>query len=196
MGGGSVPRGESHKLVKVAKWYERFFGQRMDAHICVTNAMREWLYVSWGINAVVLHDKPPSFFHKCSVKEKHELFKRLQWFSSNLDTPSINISELSFAPLSREKRNEDFTLFTKVEGYSKEVETYPTLREDRPALIVSSTSWTVDEDFQVLFDAIVRLDSLTKDNPNFPSMIFLITGKGRHYNTFFLILNFIRGLFH
>jgi beta-1,4-mannosyltransferase len=47
---------------------------------------------------------------------------------------------------------------------------------DRPALIVSSTSWTADEDFDVLLDALVRCDDqLTRRNPD---MLVLITGQG------------------
>jgi hypothetical protein len=44
---------------------------------------------------------------------------------------------------------------------------------DRPALIISSTSWTEDEDFSILLAAIQRLDTITPHK-----LLFVITGMG------------------
>ncbi|KAJ3197213.1 mannosyltransferase [Irineochytrium annulatum] len=52
------------------------------------------------------------------------------------------------------------------------------LRDMRPALIVSSTSWTEDEDFSMLLDAISKLDSFAVSTPALPEFVFVITGKG------------------
>jgi beta-1,4-mannosyltransferase len=55
---------------------------------------------------------------------------------------------------------------------------------DRPALVVSSTSWTADEDFSILLDAVCHCEALIRrraeelpDRP-FPHVYILITGKG------------------
>lgn len=55
---------------------------------------------------------------------------------------------------------------------------------DRPALIVSPTSWTADEDFALLLDALSRYETLIQqrraeapDRP-FPYLLIFITGKG------------------
>lgn len=54
------------------------------------------------------------------------------------------------------------------------------LRRDRPALLVSSTSWTPDEDFSVLLDAVARLESRAASGaaPSLPFVVVVVTGKG------------------
>lgn len=53
------------------------------------------------------------------------------------------------------------------------------LTPNRPALIVSSTSWTADEDFSILLQALDIYDSAADKVPsNISKVIVLITGKG------------------
>jgi beta-1,4-mannosyltransferase len=53
------------------------------------------------------------------------------------------------------------------------------LRADRPALLVSSTSWTEDEDFELLVRALASLDKLAVDEPGaYPDFVVCVTGKG------------------
>ena len=63
------------------------------------------------------------------------------------------------------------------------------MRKNRPALLVSSTSWTPDEDFSILLSALLQLEEMIKDTirnegqhnqgNNFPKIVVAVTGKVR-----------------
>lgn len=74
---------------------------------------------------------------------------------------------------------------TGVSSMSMQVLPMPTLRPDRPAMLVSSTSWTSDEDFSILLDAIVlyeiRAQIINAQNSkvsSLPKLFVVVTGKG------------------
>ena len=106
----------------------------------------------------MLHDRPPSHFHRTEPMMQHELFTRL---TSTLGLPD------DLAPTTTS------TAFT-----TAKVNSIPSLREDRPALLVSSTSWTADEDFSLLLTALDRYQSAKNTDLGLPCLVVLITGKG------------------
>ncbi|ENN81311.1 hypothetical protein HUJ04_003921 [Dendroctonus ponderosae] len=150
----SLPKG--HILVKITKKCEAYIGAQADYNFCVTNEMRKDLANNWNIKAVTLYDKPPAMFKPISLKEKHEfLMKMSQMYDAFLGDGGS-------------------TILTKEEHGNVE------LKPKRPAFIVSSTSWTEDEDFSILFKALQDYeDQHTNENPrNLPTLICAITGKG------------------
>ena len=60
----------------------------------------------------------------------------------------------------------------------------PSLRPDRTALLLSSTSWTADEDFGMLIDGLGMYERMAKnDNASgeqggLPKVLMIVTGKG------------------
>jgi beta-1,4-mannosyltransferase len=49
----------------------------------------------------------------------------------------------------------------------------------RPALIITSSSWTLDEDFSLLLDALVYCEAAILHRQDLPRMLFVLTGEGR-----------------
>ncbi|XP_032113953.1 chitobiosyldiphosphodolichol beta-mannosyltransferase isoform X1 [Sapajus apella] len=155
--------GPNHPLVLLAKWYERFFGRLSHLNLCVTNAMREDLAENWHIRAVTVYDKPASFFKETPLDVQHRLFMKL----GGSHSPFRARSEPEDPAMER-------SAFTEWDAGSGLV----TRLRRRPALLVSSTSWTEDEDFSILLAALEKFEQLTLDGHNLPSLVCVITGKG------------------
>ncbi|ORX92561.1 UDP-Glycosyltransferase/glycogen phosphorylase [Basidiobolus meristosporus CBS 931.73] len=162
--------GMSNFVVKFAKWYEKVFGRKAYAHLCVTKAMAKELQESWGIegNTVTLYDRPPSHFRRLAVEEIHQLLSRL-----NLRDLLIQQgADQDWIVREPGVRSTLLTVKTKQNSPAQ-------FRADRPALIVSSTSWTEDEDFSVLLEAAKEYNQrASQPKSGLPNLIFVITGKG------------------
>nr|XP_019950168.1 PREDICTED: chitobiosyldiphosphodolichol beta-mannosyltransferase [Paralichthys olivaceus] len=166
----ALSQGQSHPVVRLAKWYEHFFGPLATHNLCVTNAMKDDLQKNWGIKATTLYDKPASIFRETPLKLQHELFMRLaNTYPQFQHTGSEDVeSEAERSIFSVRDLTDDSV----------------TLRKERPALLVSSTSWTEDEDFSVLLKALKEYEGFIKDGASLPSLVCAITGKGpqkEHY---------------
>lgn len=160
---GSTRLGPVKRFVlEFAKFLEMKFGKWFgNAHLCVSNAMKRDLEKRFQIQAIVHYDRPPkSIFmsQSLSLEEQHELYKRVFGLVSKSD-------------------DKEQTLFTIKENG------LVSLLKDRPALVVSSTSWTADEDFDVLLKAIELYDKKQTENKN-KKLQVIITGSGplkKHY---------------
>lgn len=182
-----------HPLVRVARVYEKLLGRQGHKHFCVTEAMRLWLRDDFGVDAQVLHDHPPAFFGPTSVADKHELFLRLEdqlkaWQVKEKYTAATGVEVM-----------EGETIFTtatstanKTKGTTRSRKGSSMIEQreqQRPALVISSTSWTEDEDFGILLRALQLLDEQwskrgrsgsrgkAKSSP-FPFLVVVVTGKG------------------
>lgn len=183
--------GETHPVVKLAELIERIFGRTAYAHLFVSNAMQDFLVSRWNLRGlkIVLHDRPPSHFHRCSSSETHELFCRL---GPTIAPPSSPLQP--FLPDFEVPNSTPFTAITQTSpsnilpqsGIPSSVH-LPTLRPDRTALLVSSTSWTVDEDFGMLLKALEiynRVANTRDEGRGLPRILVIITGKGPLRDTY------------
>ncbi|KAL1517577.1 hypothetical protein ABEB36_001321 [Hypothenemus hampei] len=148
---------KTHFFVKITEKCEGFIGAKADYNFCVTEEMKKDLLSKWNITATTLYDKPPNIFKPISLKEKHEfLLKCCKKFNEFLDNEGSG------------------TVFINEQG--GEV----ALKEKRPGFIVSSTSWTEDEDFSILFSALQDYEAqiVGGNARNLPKLLCVITGKG------------------
>lgn len=151
----SLKLGEKHPFVRLHYMYERFLGRFADANFCVTDAMQKFL-VGWTIGAVPLHDRPASLFRPTPLLAQHALFERLREAG---DLRGLD----AWWPT-------EGTLFTVTKaGVASPA-------PQRPKLVVSSTSWTPDEDLGQVLDALPALDALLQAADQ--SLVVAVTGRG------------------
>ncbi|XP_060028409.1 chitobiosyldiphosphodolichol beta-mannosyltransferase isoform X2 [Erinaceus europaeus] len=159
----ALVHGPSHPLVLLAKWYEKLFGRLSYLNLCVTKAMQEDLAENWGIRAVTVYDKPASFFRETPLDVQHQLFVKLgrtyPAFRACSESSDPAVERSAFT-----QRDLQSGLVTRPRG--------------RPALLVSSTSWTEDEDFSILLAALEKFEQLLLNGESLPPLVCVITGKG------------------
>ncbi|MCJ1249288.1 mannosyltransferase [Trapelia coarctata] len=99
--------------------------------------------------------------------------------SSSFNIPAARIHTLhdrpskTFRPLTRDQRSTFLARCPETSAYATGIE------KKRLRLLISSTSWTPDEDFSLLLDALVGYSTLaTSSHPHLPELLLIITGKG------------------
>ncbi|XP_055241064.2 putative glycosyltransferase ALG1-like, partial [Gorilla gorilla gorilla] len=120
--------------------------------------------------AVTVYDKPASFFKEAPLDLQHRLFMKLG------STQSPFRARLFFCSFISEPEDPatERSAFMERDAGSRLV----TRLREQLALLVSSTSWTEDEDFSILLEALEKFEQLTLDGHNLPSLVCVITGKG------------------
>ena len=169
----------NHPIKKFAKYYEMKLATLSSGNLCVTSEMKEYLTSKFRIkndNITVLHDRPPEFFKSTSLEEKHILMMKLR------DEMELACPELKEMRLNDADEEDEVTIFTKRKTLSNG-RSEIVAKENQPVLLISSTSWTPDEDFSILLNALVELneklnnDTSTKST-SFPHVVVIVTGKG------------------
>ncbi|KAN0040085.1 hypothetical protein ACTA71_011970 [Dictyostelium dimigraforme] len=166
----SLHKSDNHPIIRLAKFIERYFAKNAYAHLFVTNEMKIQLVRDWNLKGktFVFHDKASPIFKSLTDREQEEFLKTF-------------IKKYSI-------RGEDKVYIES--AISKKSIRNP---KQQTSIIISSTSWTQDEDFSILLDAIVKYDieHVLKNNKKkeekeeeeeeeilAENLLFIITGKG------------------
>ncbi|KAG0225787.1 hypothetical protein BGW42_004094 [Actinomortierella wolfii] len=173
--------GQKSIFTRLVRMYESMWGFKATIHITVSRAMaRDLLYNYEKRGKVItLYDRAPDNFRRLEVDEIHEFMNKIK-LEKLVKDQSLNSS---FLP----EISAHQTLLTE----KKSADGPATFRADRPALIVSSTSWTEEEDFSLLLEAAKQYDNMAKAEAatngsgeksnkanQFAKLLFVITGKG------------------
>lgn len=116
-------------------------------HVCVSSAMSIWLDNNFRITPTVLYDRPSSIFSLvCSVSVRHELLTKLGFTDKKL-FPNL------YKDINKNNNDQQTIQTVNKDGNIRMLG-----EKEKVPLIVSSTSWTEDEDFNLLIDSLLELD--------------------------------------
>ncbi|EJW87391.1 glycosyltransferase [Wuchereria bancrofti] len=171
-----IGRRDVQSCIEQIYYWEGYFGRCADLNICVTHAMRQDMFDAWDISAATVYDRPPAWsFRKLTDEERHKFLLKLIDYGGEFEIfKAVNNPGLQIDCVSMEE-----TLISYRDNEGK-----VHFRNDRPLLLVSSTSWTEDEDFGLLLDALREFDNIaklsSKTNPatRLPFITCIITGRG------------------
>ena len=180
---------DTHLLVVLYRAMDSCLYYISDFHICVSQSMKSWLQTNFHIKSHVVYDKPPMIFDKdkFTLLEKHALLIKLKFMENELfySSPEPNINEEVSIQTKRvlegdtEIIRHDRTTKVKLKNRRSESISY---RDDRAtAMIITSTSWTPDEDISILFKAIKEMDEHMSSELK---ALVVITGKGPLLSSF------------
>lgn len=150
---------------------------------------------------VVLRDRPPPHFRRSGPMTVHEVSQnQIARYGPPANEPRIACQLFArLIPKITPPLPSPFSISTDASPTSTLLTRYDPARElvesrpDRPAVIVSSTSWTADEDFSVLLHALDKYQAAAKEGKaddrsagetSLPRLLVLISGKGPLRATF------------
>ncbi|VDP85325.1 unnamed protein product [Echinostoma caproni] len=144
--------------------FASFFLSSDVVHLCVSRALKKDLS-QWNIEAHVYYDRAPDDFTATPVDAAHEVFMRLKSEYPSLGDQSGSSRKTRFTEIT--------TLPTDCGGQVAQ------WRIDRPALVLSSCSYTPDDDFRIMIEALETYNQLaTQPDSKLPHMVFVVTGRG------------------
>lgn len=152
-----------HPLVIISIFVELIFSHIADYNLTVTNAMKDFLINKFWINSnrcYVLYDRPASQFRPFNIDNNDTVDKATN--KSNIETIiGKRTAALDSAPFLKDIIPDGFDL------------------SHGDKIIVTSTSFTPDEDIGILVGALkIYENSFEKFDRILPRILCLITGKG------------------
>jgi len=150
--------GRNNFLVYLSYLYEKLLGRFSYINLCVSNAMKKDLKSKFNIEAIEFPDKPMPNVFSNSIPNEKDIFNLFMKYKSTFKVESFFEPDMTSSSLGL------------------------TLKKNRPFLFLSSTSWSPDEDFNILLNAMVKCDALLASS-SYDLMInkeiyMIITGRG------------------